>query len=338
LLLLSLAAANFAIIKYTHIFGIVLHPLLIFSIVFAPTALITFSFKDRTKCFTVGIGVLLISMLLLSDAGIGNQIYISRNFYGVKRVFNDNENKIRHLIHGNTIHGSQFIDVVAQKEPISYYHRDGPLGDVFKVFNGSGQNSIIGIVGLGVGSIASYSKTGQVFDFYEIDPVMAEIAKDKKYFNFLSSMEGTYNIILGDGRLKLHDAPNRSYEMIIIDAFSSDSIPVHLLTKEAFELYLSKIKTDGFIVLHISNKFVDLKPVLGKHVKEFGLIGISKFDYANKKDKTLGKKPSEYVVVGRHGSLINSLTHFHDWEKIKPNPKFPVWMDKYSNVVNILKF
>ena len=209
---------------------------------------------------------------------------------------------------------------------------------MFRTFNESGPNSIIGVVGLGVGSIASYSKPGQVFTFYEIDPVVVEIAKDKKYFNFLSSMEGTYNIIIGDGRLKLRDAPNSLYEMIILDAFSSDSIPVHLLTKEAFNLYLSKIKKNGLIVFHISNKFVDLKPLLGNLANDFGIIGISKFDDVNKEEQIVGKLPSEYVVVGQSGFIINKLIRSHDWKKIVPRPNFPIWTDKYSNIISLLKF
>ena len=333
----ALAAVNIAIIKCTQAFGIKLHPLLLFVIVFAPTALITFSFKDRAKRFATAFGVLLISMLLLSDVSKGDQIYISRNFYGVKRIFNDEETTIRCLIHGKTIHGSQFIDSTGH-EPLSYYHREGPLGDVFRVFNESGADSAIGIVGLGVGSIASYSKTGQVFHFYEIDPVIVEIAQDQKYFNFLSSMEGNYKIIIGDGRLELLDAPNSLYEMIILDAFSSDSIPVHLLTKDALKLYLSKIKTNGLVVFHISNKFVDLKPLLANLAREFGLIGISKFDYAVKDERISGKKPSEYVVVGQPCLMIDKLIQSYDWEKIIPHSKIPIWTDKHSNIVNLLKF
>jgi spermidine synthase len=118
----------------------------------------------------------------------------------------------------------------------------------------------VAIVGLGVGSIASYAKKGQHFTFYEIDPGVEQIARDRRYFNFLANMQGSFDIIIGDGRLKIADAPHNLFGMIILDAFSSDAIPVHLLTKEALKLYLAKLKEDGIIVFHISNRFWGILP------------------------------------------------------------------------------
>ena len=126
--------------------------------------------------------------------------------------------------------------------------------------------------------------------------------------------------------------------MIILDAFSSDSIPDHLLTKEAFELCLSKIKTNGLLVFHISNQFIDLKPLLGNHAGELGLISISKYDNANKDEQIKGRSPSEYVVVGRPGPIIKKLSNSPGWKKIISNPKIPIWTDKYSSIISLLKF
>jgi hypothetical protein len=331
---LVLAGFNTAIFISSQIIKIE-NNLIFFAMIFAPTAMMCFSFKERATRFALSYGVILISMAYLADLNTGDQMYASRNFYGVKRVISKPDNGIRHLFHGTTVHGSQFVDPSRQDEPLAYYHKSGPIGDVFAAFSKSNKNFKVAIVGLGVGSIASYAQKGQHFTFYEIDPGVELIARDKRYFNFLANTQGSYNIVLGDGRLTMANAPYHLYDMIILDAFSSDAIPVHLLTKEALKLYLSKLKKDGILVFHISNRFIDLEPLLGNIASELRLVCLRKKD---QDDKYTGKMPAIYAVMGPPGSLIDQLQNYPAWHKVAVRPGVPIWTDKYSNVLSLLKW
>ena len=309
------------------------------ALLFAPAALLCFSFKGNKIRFTLAFGVLLVSTAYYADMNKGNQIYVLRNFYGVKRVVTNPKNAIRYLYHGNTIHGAQFLDPARKDEPLTYYHRSGPVGDVFNAFENSGIVPVIAAVGLGVGSISSYAKPGYQFVYYEIDPGVKKIASDNRYFTFLADTKGSYDVVLGDGRLTIARATDHKYGMIILDAFNSDAIPIHLLTKEAVELYLSKLKTDDLLVFHISNRFLNLEPLMGSLAKTLRLVCLIKNDSdVRDEDQFKGKFQSTYVVMGRNGSIIKKLSTDSSWNKVAVKFKTPTWTDKYSNVLSLLKW
>src|SRR5262249_24895268 len=132
----------------------------------------------------------------------------------------------------------------------------------------------IGVIGLGSGILASYVQPGQRITFYDIDPVMIHIATNPAYFTFLRDCRGKYDIILGDGRLKLGEAPRGAYRLFVVDAFSSDAIPVHLLTREAIERYFDKLTPDGVLLVHVSNRYLQLAPVLGNIAHALGLSAV----------------------------------------------------------------
>jgi len=307
-------------------------------LVFGPSALFVFSFKERPWRFALAYGVLLIAVSVIASAGNDIQVYVGRNFFGAKRIVENEQKTIRYLIHGTILHGAQFIDVTRQGEPLSYYHRKGPVGDVFTALSETKGNLNVAVIGLGVGSTASYIGEGSKITFFEIDSAIKDIAVDKQYFNFLSSMSGAFEIIVGDGRLLLNKAADGIYDVIILDAFSSDSIPIHLLTREAIDLYRSKIGASGILVFHISNRFFDLKPVLAKHAEVFGMTAVSKHDQKLSSEIEMDRFPSEYAVIGKTGSeVIDRLQKMGGWEALVVNPSVTSWTDKYANIIRLLK-
>ena len=195
---------------------------------------------------------------------LGQVLYRHRNYFGVVRVVVDSSRNEHRLFHGNTLHGAQSLQSERRHEPLTYYYRTGPIGQVFGMMKERIHQSNIAIVGLGTGSLAAYAEPGQHWDFYEIDPIVVQIARERCYFTMLDeSRAGSTEVVLGDARLRLQDAPDHGYKLIVLDAFSSDAIPTHLLTREALRLYLSKLAEGGIIAFHISNHYVDLSPSWG---------------------------------------------------------------------------
>ena len=195
------------------------------------------------------------------------------------------------LYHGTTLHGAQSLSPSRRREPLTYYHRTGPLGQVFTTFSRKSSKSRVAIIGLGTGTMACYGEPGQNWTFYEIDPAVERIARDKRYFTFLRDSPAKVEVVLGDARLSLAKAPDHQYDLIVLDAFSSDAIPVHLITREALKLYLSKLADHGILAFHISNRYLNLKPVLGDLARDANLACLVqedlKLDEAEKKAKKI---------------------------------------------------
>ncbi len=312
--------------------------ILAFTILFAPPALICFSFKERPLRFALGYAVVLVTIAFYADFKKGNILHSERNFFGVKRVILNPEGDIYHFYHGNTLHGAQFNSPMRRDEPLTYYHRTGPIGDIFTTFSGVGQTPPVSIVGLGVGAMASYAQPGQQFTFYEIDPGVVRIARDTQYFSFLADCRGRYDIILGDGRLTMARAPEEHYGIIIIDAFNSDAIPVHLITREAIDLYLSKLQDRGVLVFHVSNRYLRLNLLLGNLAEELGLSCMEKDEPEVNRDNdaTRGKFASQYVIMARRQDILMKLSDIPNWKKLLGEPDIPIWTDKYSSFLKIL--
>jgi len=307
-------------------------------LVFGPSAIVVFSFKERPWRFAFAYGVLLIAVSVVASAGNDSQLYAGRNFFGIKHVAENEQKTIRYLRHGTTLHGAQYIDATMHGEPLSYYHRKGPVGEVFKALYETKEKLNVAVIGLGVGTIASYIGEGSKITFFEIDSAVKDIAEDKRYFNFLTTVSGELKIIVGDGRLQLSKTADGTYDVIILDAFSSDSIPVHLLTSEAIALYKSKIRESGILVFHISNRFIDLKPVLAKHANTFRMTAVSKYDQKPLEESETDRLPSDYGVMGASDSeAIGRLQKNGGWKELAVDPTVASWTDKYSNIINVLK-
>ena len=213
------------------------------------------------------------------------------------------------------------------------------MGHLWRALEADGSIRRIGVVGLGVGTLASYGKPGQHFTFYEIDPIVARVAKDPKLFTYLSNSAATYDIVLGDARLKLRDAPDQTYDLLLLDAFSSDAIPLHLVSREAFRLYVSKLSPGGVIAFHISNLYMDLSPIVANLAADAGLVAYE-WDDEEEEDEddpqSLGKHASDWVVMSRDRRKLAKIVKGGGWEKLEPDPEYPVWRDAYSNLLSVM--
>ncbi len=216
-----------------------------------------------------------------------------RTFYGSYRVTGTAE---RHsLIHGTTLHGWELLDGPNAGEPTSYYSRSGPIGDVMTAYGGDPAFRRVGLVGMGVGTLAAYGRPGQRMDFYEIDPAVVRIARDSGLFGFLGRSAADVRVVIGDGRLGLMGAPDAAYGLIVLDAFSSDAIPAHLLTEEAMAGYRRKLAPGGVLAVHITNRHLDLAPVLAAEADRLGLVAVRRQESASG-DLTA---TSDWVVLAR---------------------------------------
>ena len=263
-------------------------------------------------------------------------VLAGRNFYGVHEV-TEGRNGIRYLLHGTTVHGAQVTDPSRRREPTAYYSREGPLGDVFRVWPG-GPTRRVAVIGLGTGSAAAYARAGDRWVFYEIDPAIERIALDRSLFTFLSDAPGEVQTRLGDGRLLLGREQAAAYDLILLDAFSSDAIPVHLLTVEAMELYLRKLAPDGLVLFHLSNRFLDVEPVVAGLVRELGLEGRVRRDLRlTAARQRRGENGSIWAVVARPGRLPSALDERPAWEVLDTTGPVTPWTDDYSSIIGLVR-
>jgi hypothetical protein len=223
--------------------------------------------------------------------------------------------------------------------PLMYYFPTGPIGQVFEAYQGSPVVGRVGVVGLGAGSLAGYGRPGQDFAFFEVDPAVARIARDPAYFHFLADCLAHWRVVLGDARLTLAREPDRSFGLIVLDAFSGDAIPVHLLTREALRLYLDRLADGGLIALHISNNYLDLGPAVAALARDAGLAGLDLLETSVPENELAqGRMPSHWVVLARRPSDLARLADRPGWRPLADTPEVPVWTDDYSDLVRFLKW
>jgi hypothetical protein len=259
----------------------------------------------------------------------------SRNFFGTLKVTQDAGSDLHWLYHGTTIHGRQSTVLSEQCEPLSYYHRAGPLASVFDAYNAHPSSANVAVVGLGTGATVAYSRAGQSWTFYEINPAVLQIAETPDYFTYLSycARDVPVNVVLGDARLRLADAPAQTYGLIILDAFSSDAIPLHLMTQEALDLYLSKLATGGVVLFHISNRSLDLHGVVADLAQSRSLACLAADDLKRSPDR----ESSQWVAVARTADDLAALKQDSRWYELAGDPSRRVWTDDYSNIVSVFK-
>ena len=222
----------------------------------------------------------------------------------------------------------------ANCEPLSYYHRAGPFGSITSAL-AEQKSPRVAIVGLGAGATASYAVPGQEWTFYEIDSAVVRIARDPGFFSYVDGCSNApINFVLGDGRLRLKEAPQNYYSLIALDAFSSDAIPLHLLTREAVGLYLSKLANGGLLTFHISNRHLDLSPVLGSIAGSYGLTALIMRD--GEASAESGKDASVWVVLARRPEDLKPLSVDPRWESLEAPENFRVWTDDFSNIFSVM--
>jgi len=294
-----------------------------------------YSFRKRPVRFGLGIGaVILIS--LFWTTGQNQVLFSERNFFGTLKILKDRSGDHHLLFHGTTLHGAQSLNPARSHDPLTYFHRTGPLGQVFEVFSKKIAKSQIAIVGLGTGTIACYGSPGQHFRFFEIDPAVERIARDTRYFTFLNDCSASVDVVLGDARLSLTRVTDCCYDLIVLDAFSSDAIPIHLLTKEALQLYLSRLAAGGILAFHISNRYLDLKPVLGDLAQDSNLTCLVREDTKlGDAEMKAQKAASIWVVLSRRPSDLDGLISDLRWKPLYGRKGAKLWTDDFSNIPSV---
>jgi len=260
----------------------------------------------------------------------------SRNFYGRLSVLEHNKNDpAEHyllLLHGRITHGLQFTDPLQATWPTSYYAEQSGIGLALRALLAGHRR--IGVVGLGTGSITVYGKAGDCFRIYEINPEVQRLANSR--FTYLSNCQAQVEVVLGDARLSLEREPPQHFDLLALDAFSSDAIPVHLLTQEAFELYARHMQTNGIIAVHISNHYLDLEPVVVNLARHFG-YKLASISYEETEDEWW-RYSSTWILLTRSEEIANSLAIRDAASAVNTNSvKIPLWTDDFTSLFQILQ-
>jgi spermidine synthase len=343
-------------------------------LVYGIPAVLCYTFVERPVRFGLSVAALTLAVAVC-DKVVSHPVYQERSFFGVLKV--EKEPKLLEngktltamtLMHGTTWHGTQHrdesdpeTDLRWRQEPVSYYHHTGPIGHVFEQYN-TDPSRPFGVIGLGTGTMAAYALPGQDVTFYDIDPVVRGISFDSdRFFTYVSDARARgakMHLVMGDARLTMErqqPTEDEKYALLVVDAFSSDAIPVHLITWEALQLYLEHMRPDGIVLFHISNRYLNLRPVLANFAEKGGLTG---YVFSDDDESAAGKARSSWVAIARKPEHLDKLLNEPTWEKmqpalqaatlivghpsikaswqaLKPNPKVGVWTDDYSNLLSV---
>jgi spermidine synthase len=299
-------------------------------------ALLSFSLSRRPVYFGAAVGAIA-GAAGLYTAGYGTVIHRERTFFGVYRVILDPDGRYRSLYHGTTLHGRQSLDPSRSMEPLTYYHRTGPIGQLLTAFADRHPTGRVGAVGLGTGSLAPYATAGQHWTFYEIDPAVVRISEDPRYFTYLPNAPAGTCIVLGDARLSLTAAAPHAYDLLILDAFSSDAIPVHLLTREALGVYRNALAPNGVIAFHISNRHLDLQPVLANLAQDEHMAALIRSDAVTEESHRGGNTSSVWLVMAQAREDLSTLLADSRWVPPRREAASALWTDDFSNIWTVFR-
>ncbi|OAB62389.1 hypothetical protein AY599_09065 [Leptolyngbya valderiana BDU 20041] len=312
-------------------------------------AVVLYLINARALAFALAVGGVLLTATFWR--GPAEVIHIERTFFGVHTVeevrtrWRDGSIATLHqLRHGSTAHGLQRVDQGGVPVPLAYYHDRSPIAEVFALIDGQGvpqpHNRLdrVALVGLGTGAIAAYGRPGMTMHAYEIDPAVVRIATDPRYFTFLSeSRADEIDYFVGDGRLLMEAHEGEPYDLIVLDAFSSDAIPVHLLTLEAFQVYLDHLAQGGVLAVHISNVYLNLEPVVSKAAERLGLFATMRFDLRDAEESLqTGRYTSTWVMLSRKPEDLAPLARRSLWRPPRAPEGFRPWTDDRSNILSVL--
>jgi SAM-dependent methyltransferase len=280
--------------------------------------------KQDARYYAGSLAGIILVVPFLGQLSLENHTLLKeRNYYGIYTVYETGG--FLKMKHGTTLHGAQFLAEERRREPLAYFHKQSPAGEVL------GQRRVpvskVALVGLGVGSLASYARPGDQYDVFELDPLVGNIAQ--KYFSYLPGIEGELRVVYGDARVSLRKEPDGLYDAIFIDVFNGGSIPVHLMTVEAIREYLRVLKPDGILCFHITNAFLDLGPVLNSNAQQLGLMSAIKFAGVSKPPPE--EEATTWVLVGRDSERFKLLLNGSGWNAFKPSAS-PSWTDDYSSL------
>lgn len=310
--------------------------------------LVAFSWSRRPIRYAVALGgIMLVGTI---HGGLtGNTIHKERDFFGVLKVRRDPTERFLILLSGSTIHGAQSLDPKSAHMPLTYYYPTGPAGDVLGPLPVPGAPpgeaterapQRIGVIGLGVGSLASYARPGDAWTFFELNPRVIDVAKT--YFTYLSNVPSSATVAIeeGDARLRLReDAPSR-FDLLVLDAFSSDAIPIHLVTREALAIYRRALAPGGVLLAHISNRHVRLEPIFAALANDAGMLAIGRIDReVTPAEKAAEKTASHWVVLSTSAPELDAiLAKNKEWHRLPPPAKQKVWTDDFADVLGAMRF
>jgi spermidine synthase len=293
-------------------------------------------FARRARAFGVVALSFVIVIALGKPASAGRVLFVGRSFFGMHKVIEGPDGSYRLLQHGSTVHGRQQM-AGAACQPTSYYVPESPIGHLFS--RRQGRVDRVGIIGLGSGGLACYAEAGERWTFYEIDPLVDAIARNPAYFTQLQNSKGTIDVVLGDGRITLQQASAGAYDVLILDAFSSDAIPLHLLTREALQLYLSRLAPEGVIALHISNRYLNLEPMLAALIRQEGLHAVARVDdQVSAEEVAKGRLGSHWIMISRQAEPLADLNASQRWREPAADARVRPWTDDYSNILSVLTY
>ena len=281
-----------------------------------------------------GLGLVLWSASHRNDS---ERVYQARNFYGVLSVYRHRSaaagGGLLELVHGRVAHGVQFIQPDRARIPTLYYTRSSGVGVAFEALS-SARSRRVGVVGLGAGTLAAYLHPADHLTFYEINPAVKVVAET--FFSFLKNCTGSVEVVLGDARLSLEKEPSRNFDLLVLDAFNSDSIPVHLLTREAFAVYRRHTRPDGVIAVHVSNMVLDFKPVISQLAREFGYsTDVLEQPLSN---ETEGLLPSTWILLSQH-SPTSQMTLASSSAAQATLPQVgPLWTDDFNGLFPLMRW
>jgi spermidine synthase len=261
-----------------------------------------------------------------------------RSFFGIYELNGSQSRRVRQLLHGTTLHGVQSTVPAYKSEPMTYYARESGVGRALALAK---PDASVGLVGLGTGTLACYATPGQRWTAFEIDPVIVDIALDARLFSYVSRCKPDLEIDVGDARLRLAGYP-AAFDLLAVDAFSSDAIPLHLMTAEAFETYARALKPGGLLLVHISNRHLDLEPVVAAIARRQGWSGAVR-DYAPPKEQPSGimLTRSQWIMLSKDGAAVRRVldtSQQDDWRPLRLRPGFAAWTDDYASALPLLKY
>jgi len=259
-----------------------------------------------------------------------------RNFYAALEVEDletgNEDGRVRSLMHGTIEHGAQALDPNLRHEPTLYYIRSSGVGLAMQYLKARSPQMRVGAIGLGAGVLASYCRIGDTYRFYEINPQVVEIARSQ--FTFLADCHGKVDVLLGDARLTLESQSPQDYDLLVVDAFSGDAIPIHLITREAFLEYFRHLNPDGILAIHVSNKYLDLVPVVARIAENLGKQSIAVYDPA---EAGTYVSESDWVLLTSKAEIFEDRVFDADSvEAAELKPRVRLWTDDFSNVLRIL--
>ncbi len=299
--------------------------------------------RRRVVAYAGLIGVIIMSAMVVHHSE-SHTLMQERTFFGVmavrESVLTDEKGQLEtyhELFHGTTKHGAQRLIPTESKTPLTYYSRPSPMGQLFKTFDAQNENWNIGVVGLGAGALTCYAKPSQTWTLYEIDPLVVDIAKNPAYFSYLSQCAPNAVSEIGDARLSLQNKPDGTFDLLMMDAFSSDAVPTHLLTREAIELYFKKLKPNGILAFHITNRHLLLKKVVSIHAEQMKLAALIQ-EFKPQTDAPL-IVATDWVVLAKNPETLKPLqtSQIGSWQKMPLYFDMPAWTDDFTNIVSIWK-